>query len=1074
MSRILEKVKSLRRSSLPSSKESSAPTSPKSATPRNSIHHPRKKGSSHSRDASRDVSRPRKIEELERVAVEKRKTLDYPDRFGRLPLVMSEGDINLRDVTLTPLDTVSSQSIGQDITFRARLHARRNMSSHLAFFVFRQGMTTLQGVLEEHDSETEPLFIAWSEHIQPEAILQVSGTLKTPKVTVKYASLHDVELQIKEMHIVSEPTVSLPFRPYQVNASDHTRLEHRVIDLRTPPSNALFRLNAAVCRYFRNYLDDHGFIEIHSPKLQGSATESGSSVFPVEYFGRKAFLAQSPQLAKQMAISADLGRVFEIGPVFRAENSNTHRHLTEYTGLDIEMAFQHHYHETMYLMIDLLKNIFKNVYEHNRPQIEVLKQAFPHDDLVWTEETPVIPFKEGIRMLKESGWEGDVSEDDDLGTRDEIRLGELVKEKYHTDFYVLDKFPVAARPFYAMLDPKDKRFTNSFDMFIRGQEIMTGGQRIHEPAALLRRMRDAGVVPAGSLEEYMKAFEWGCPPHAGAGVGLERILMLMFKLGNIRFASMFPRDPKSLPEKIMPPPPLFHPDCDTTRPPWFKKPLTEAQTGSVATSDVSTPASESSKSAFIPSPEELTDEEIERLMPLTHLIANYGDASNTSALDARYRVWRSHRNGAAVGYSKGKGGYVIVVGNPLCDESQYKETIDEFLPWLKKNVGKPIWILVSSEVERILAESYDWRCISCVAEDRIDPKVNRGHDDAVVMRKARHAKRSAVHVVSTQQGQLPAPELIEKVNKRIEDWKASRNTSGKQVHLTDVAPWVDYEHRTYFVALGPSAQNAAKAEKAGGVKEEGKENQVNADEVVHGLVVLAQLSRKHGYQIKWAIEFPDAISGTVEATVLEALDYASEHGAESVTFGTGATAHVEIDSKHGLAGKRLLIKMLQHTYHTIATELKLLNKSDFRRKMGATEDPVWLCFPKRSLGPRGIRALVTFFQGGEESDKGEGKKAKALANGGAASPPNGKAGSGSKGPAPTPTDVAGNYALAQQASKERPNPSEDTISGERSQFEGVTDTSSEDEDAEVYEYGRADIDRARDKQVKNVGGMEQD
>ncbi|KAL1748906.1 hypothetical protein HDZ31DRAFT_28518 [Schizophyllum fasciatum] len=1022
MSRILEKVKSLRRSSQPSSKESSAPASPSSATPRNSVHRPRKKDSSHSRDASRDVSRPRKIEELERVAVQKQKTLDVPARYGRLPLVLSEADI--KDVTLTSLGSVSSESIGQEITFRARLHARRNLSSHLAFFVFRQGVTTLQGVLEEHESDTEPLFIAWSEHIQPEAILQVTGTLKAPKVPVKYASLHDVELQIQGMHIVAEPTVSLPFRPYQVNASDHTRLEHRVIDLRTPPSNALFRLNAAVCRYFRNYLDDHGFIEIHSPKLQGSATESGSSVFPVEYFGRKAFLAQSPQLAKQMAISADLGRVFEIGPVFRAENSNTHRHLTEYTGLDVEMAFQHHYHETMYLMIDLLKNIFKNVYEHCRPQIEVLKQAFPHDDLVWTEETPVIPFKEGIRMLKESGWEGDVSEDDDLGTRDEIRLGELVKEKYHTDFYVLDKFPVAARPFYAMLDPNDKRFTNSFDMFIRGQEILTGGQRIHEPAALLRRMRDAGVIPAGSLEEYMKAFEWGCPPHAGAGVGLERILMLMFKLGNIRFASMFPRDPKSLPEKIMPPPPLYHPDCDTTRPPWVKKPLSDPQTGSVATSA-----------------------EIERLMPLTHLIANYGDASNTSALDARYRVWRSHTNGAAIGYSKGKGGYVIVVGNPLCDQSQYKETIDEFLPWLKKNVGKPIWILVSSEVERILAESYDWRCISCVAEDRIDPKVNRGHDDAVVMRKARHAKRAAVHVVSTQQGQLPAPELIEKVNKRIEDWKASRNTSGKQVHLTDVAPWVDYEHRTYF-------------------------NGVNTEEVVHGLVVLAQLSRRHGYQIKWAMEFPDAISGTVEATVLEALDYASEHGAESVTFGTGATAHVEIDSKHGLAGKRLLIKMLQHTYHTIATELKLLNKSDFRRKMGATEDPVWLCFPKRSLGPRGIRALVTFFQGGEEADS---KGAKT--NGVPTSPTASQAITARKGSAPMPTDVAGNYALAQHVSPEHdhPNPSQDTISGERSMFEGVTDTSEEEEfDGDVYEYGRADIDRARDKQVKNVGGLEHD
>lgn len=1029
-----------------------------------------RKDRSKSRANSRDESRPRKIEEIERVVAEKEPE-EVRERYGRMPLVVSEEDV--KDVALTSLDTISAKSIGETITFRARLHARRNMSSKLAFFVFRQNTVTFQGVLEAHELETDSLFIQWSEHIQPEAILQVSGYLKAPKQTVKYASLHDVELAIKEMHIVAEPTASLPFRPYQVNASDHTRLEHRVVDLRAPASNALFRLNAAVCRYFRNYLDGQGFIEIHTPKLQGSATESGSSVFTVEYFGRKAFLAQSPQLAKQMAISSDMGRVFEIGPVFRAENSNTHRHLTEYTGLDVEMAFKHHYHETMYLLIDLIKSIFKNVYANCRPQIEALKEAFPHDDLVWTEETPVIPFAEGIRMLKESGWEGDVSEDDDLGTRDEIRLGELVKEKYNTDFYVLDKFPVAARPFYAMLDPNDKRFTNSFDMFIRGQEILTGGQRIHEPGALLRRMRDAGIVPAGSLEEYMKAFEWGCPPHAGAGLGLERVIMLMFKLGNIRFASMFPRDPKSLPEKVMPPPPLFHPDCDTTHPPWVKKPLAEAQTGTVATTASSSPSS----SSILAAPQtELTDEEIERLMPLTHLIANYGDASNTSALDQRYRVWRSRTSGAAVGYSKGKGGYVIVVGNPLCDVSQYKETIDEFLPWLKKHVGKPIWILVSGEVERILAENYDWRCISCVAEDRIDPKVNRGHDDAVVMRKARHAKRAAMHVVQTQQGQLPAPELMERVDKRIEEWKNNRNTSGKQVHLTDVAPWVDFEHRTYFIALGPaSGHDAAQAEKAGGVTGGEDGPKIDTEEVVHGLVVLAQLSRKHGYQIKWAMEFPDAISGTTEATVLEALDWASEHGAESVTFGTGATAHVEIDAKHGLAGKRVLIKMLQHTYHTIATELKLLNKSEFRHKMGANEDPVWLCFPKRSLGPRGIRALIAFFQGGEDTDSKKDRET---------SHTNGLQWSSTRESvdararsAPTPTDVAGNYALAPMVSlKEHPDPSKDTISGVRSQFSGASDTEEteeEDYDGDVYEYGRADIDRARDKHVKNVGGLEE-
>ncbi|KAF5337906.1 hypothetical protein D9758_013099 [Tetrapyrgos nigripes] len=873
---------------------------------------------------------------------------EFRARYGRLTLTDLEKD----DTDPINISSLSSESLGKTVVLRARVHAKRTLSAKLAFYVFRQQMYTIQGVLEEHLTEASPSMCRWAERIPLEAIVRVKGELKEPKEPVKAATFHDLELAIHSIHIIAEPNEVLPISVYEDDSAkrtitDRTKLDNRILDLRTPPSQALFRLNSALCSLFRSFLIERGFIEIHTPKLQAGATESGASVFTVEYFGRDAFLAQSPQLPKQMCIAADMGRVFEIGPVFRAENSNTHRHLTEYTGLDIEMALQKNYHEALHLLTDMLKFIFAGIYKSYRNEIEVLKRAFPHDDLVWTDDVPIIPFKEGVRMLTESGWRGDdgepLSEYEDLGTRDEIRLGELVKEKYKTDFYVLDKFPADARPFYAMLDFEDDRLTNSFDMFVRGQEILTGGQRIHDPNMLLSRMKSLYIQPVGALEEYMQGFKWGCPPHAGAGIGLERIMMLMFNLGNIRFASLFPRDPRSLPAPKELEPMLRHPECDTLCPPWVK----DEVTGDVQRLEI-----EGGETVPVLPPK--TMEEVEALMPFTHMIANYGDASNTSALDERYSVWRSLKNGAAVGYSRASGGYVVVVGDPLCHPSQYAEVIDEFLTWLKTDkIGKPIWILVCKEVEGILSGHYEWRCLSCVAEDRIDPKVNRAHADANVMKKVRHAKKEDVEVTTLTQGQLPSDEIRALCEKRMEDWKESRKgDKGKQVHLTDLNPWTDYEHRTYVYATTPKKTPV----------DETQTSKHLGPETVHALVVLTQLSPAHGFQVKWALEFPGAPSGTIEATVLGALDKASEAGAKSVTFGAGAMANVIVDDGAGLTGKGVLVKMLQHSYHAIATELKLLNKSEFRHKMGAVEDPIWVCFPKRSLGPRGIKALLNFFQ----------------------------------------------------------------------------------------------------------------
>jgi ergosteryl-3beta-O-L-aspartate synthase len=628
-------------------------------------------------------------------------------------------------------------------------------------------------VLSEEENVISGHMVRWAERLPSETIVLVTGVLQKPVDVEKVvgATIHDVELLIRTLHVLSQPTKHLPFTVYEAqeetikakeahdednrhNITDRTRLTHRLIDLRTPASQSIFRINAAVCNLFRTHLNDLGFIEIHTPKLQGGATESGASVFEVSYFNRAAFLAQSPQLAKQMCISADFNRVYEIGPVFRAENSNTHRHLTEYVGLDIEMALQESYYEAMDVIDDTLKAIFKGIYDRYRRELEIVKLRYPHEDLVWLEETPRIPFAEGIRMLVESGWKNEdgsePSPDEDLSTRAEIRLGELVKEKYHTDYYILDKFPTDARPFYTMRDPENPKVTNSFDIFLRGQEITTGGQRQHDARKLKERMRELNIS-VHSMEEYIDGFEYGAPPHAGCGIGLERIIMLLLNLGNVRFASLFPRDPKSLPAR----PPVLelpHPEASTNPPPWRNLEVTAD-----------------------------TDLNEREFQPLEKLIANYGDATNTSWLDDRYRIWRHRDTGAAIGYVPSSHRTAIVVGDPLCDPSQKPRVIDDFLGWLRTELKlKPIWLLISEEVEEFLAGNKGWHTLTCVAEQKIDkPSAVDAAYDKSVQKKLRHAQAEGIKVTEYPPFKLPPEDVMKKCDERVKDWQ--HNRKGEQV-----------------------------------------------------------------------------------------------------------------------------------------------------------------------------------------------------------------------------------------------------------------------------------------------------
>jgi ergosteryl-3beta-O-L-aspartate synthase len=728
----------------------------------------------------RDDSEERSRKRLEEAA--QAETEEMRARYGDLPVMQSttRGTQNRIDIS-----TITDEMVGTEVMFRCRLYHVRNMGVKLVFLIFRQKLSTIQGVMVETPGTIGPLMMHWAEHLRTGSIVLVTGTLKKPEIPVKSASIHNMEVHVSQLKVIVKRQEPVPFSVQeaemvaldshqeegrQSQIPNRTRLSNRIIDLRTTTSQSIFRIQSVIGNLFRSTLDAQGFVEIHSPKLQGAATESGASVFKVDYFGRKAFLAQSPQLAKQMAIASDFERVYEIGAVFRAENSNTHRHLTEFTGLDLEMAIEEHYHEMLDVIDNTLKAIFQGIYKTCRREVDVIKEQFPSDDLVWLEKTPVIPFKDAVQMLTDSGWlneEGEpVSPLEDLGTRDEIRVGELVKEKYGTDYYVLDKFPRSARPFYTMPDIDDPRYTNSFDIFVRGQEIISGSQRIHDAPMLEDNMRLVGIDPE-DMAEYMEGFRWGTPPHGGCGVGLERILFLLLKLGNIRLASMFHRDPKSFPPKAVIER-LPYPDADTLNPVWKRERGRE-----VAVEDRQMPSVED-------------------------LIANYGDSTHTSWGDERFKVWRHADTGAAISYVV-EGHHAILPGDPLCAESQYYRVIVSFLQWLKKETHlKPIWILINTATEEVLGERLGWKSISCVAEERVDPTKHSAESDPEVAKKIRQASNNGIKITDIDSKE-PVPEAIkEKCNARVKDWLANRK--GTQIHLSNIDLFRDETHRRYFIA----------------------------------------------------------------------------------------------------------------------------------------------------------------------------------------------------------------------------------------------------------------------------------
>ncbi|XP_026323248.1 aspartate--tRNA ligase, cytoplasmic [Hyposmocoma kahamanoa] len=425
-------------------------------------------------------------------------------RYGVLKLIQSSGEN--RERVYTDVKDLGVKMDGQTVWVRARLQTSRAKGKQ-CFAVLRQSSATMQLLISvSEERRVSKQMVKFTGNITKESIIDVQGTVVKTASPIESCSIRDVELLASEVWTVSSARSQLPLqiedaaRPeknddpeaLKIRVNQDTRLDNRVLDLRTPANQAIFRIEAGVCRLFRDILTKKGFVEIHTPKIISAASEGGANVFTVSYFKSSAYLAQSPQLYKQMAIAADFDKVFTVGAVFRAEDSNTHRHLTEFVGLDLEMSFKHHYHEVVDTIASTFTDIFRGLRDEFTSEIATVGQQYSVEPFKFLDPPLKLEFPQAIQMLKEAGVT--LGEEDDLSTPDEKLLGRLVKAKYDTDFYILDKYPLAVRPFYTMPDPNNPKVSNSYDMFMRGEEILSGAQRIHDPDFLIERAKYHAIV----------------------------------------------------------------------------------------------------------------------------------------------------------------------------------------------------------------------------------------------------------------------------------------------------------------------------------------------------------------------------------------------------------------------------------------------------------------------------------------------------------------------------------------------------------------------------------------------------
>ena len=409
----------------------------------------------------------------------------------------------------------------QPVTLHGAVHALRDMGG-VAFLTLR----TRTGLVQCVSTRREAL-----DGAAEGCHVSVTGQWRIEPRAPGGKELADVEVSV-----LSRPAAPLPvpLAKKKLDLNLDTELGLRPVVLRAPKERAVFRVQAAVCRAFRDHLQKEGFTEVHTPKIVHAGAEGGSNIFRLDYFGKKAFLAQSPQFYKQTMVGV-FERVYEVAPVFRAEKHATQRHLNEYTSLDFEMGYIQSFTELMEMEQGFLRHLMELLKSEYSAELALLGVELPDASRI-----PAVRFDE-IKRLAAEKYGYRVRDPYDLEPEEEHAIGRYAREVWGSDFVFVTHYPSKKRPFYAMDDPEDPRFTLSFDLLFRGLEVTTGGQRIHDWAAQVAKMEARGMDPT-EFESYLMIHKYGMPPHGGLGIGLERLTMQLCGLDNVRRACLFPRD----------------------------------------------------------------------------------------------------------------------------------------------------------------------------------------------------------------------------------------------------------------------------------------------------------------------------------------------------------------------------------------------------------------------------------------------------------------------------------------------------------------------------------------------------
>ena len=413
---------------------------------------------------------------------------------------------------------------GKKIKVRGAIHTIRDMGD-VAFLVLRKSEGLVQCIYEDGKSQFD------IKDLKEADTVEVCGTYKSDD-----RAPNGFELRLDTVEVLSRAAAAMPLQinKWKLNTSLEAKLNNRAIALRNPRERAVFRIQEAITRGFRDFLYSQGFTEIHTPKLGAKSAEGGANLFKLEYFHRPAILQQSPQFYKQMMVGV-FDRVFETAPVFRAEKHNTKRHLNEYTSLDFEVGYIDGFEDIMAMETGFLQYTMKLLKEQYSKELEILKLELPNVDKI-----PRVRFDEAKDRVSKK-YNRQFRNPFDLEPEEELLIGQYFKEEYDSDFVFVTHYPSKKRPFYAMDDPADETYTLSFDLLFKGLEITTGGQRIHDYDMLMNKIQKRKMETEG-MEHYLSAFKHGMPPHGGLGIGLERLTMQLIGEDNVREATLFPRD----------------------------------------------------------------------------------------------------------------------------------------------------------------------------------------------------------------------------------------------------------------------------------------------------------------------------------------------------------------------------------------------------------------------------------------------------------------------------------------------------------------------------------------------------